>query len=63
MFDSIRIGAGSWVGAGAVILGGSEIGRCVSVAPNAVVSGVVPEFAVVAGNPARVVFKNEAIDT
>lgn len=63
LLDPIRIGAGSWIGAGAVILGGSEIGRCVSVAPNAVVSGAIPDFAVVAGNPARVVFKNEAVGT
>lgn len=63
LLDPIKIGAGSWIGAGAVILGGSEIGRCVSVAPNSVVSGVIPDFAVVAGNPARVVFKNETIGT
>lgn len=57
----IRIGAGSWVGAGAVILGGSTLGRCVNVAPNSVVAGVVPDYAVVAGNPGRVVMKNEVL--
>lgn len=62
LFDAIRIGAGSWIGASAVILGGSHIGRCVSVAPNSVVSGTVPDYAVVAGNPSRIVFKNEVID-
>jgi acetyltransferase-like isoleucine patch superfamily enzyme len=60
--DAIRIGAGSWIGAGAVILGGSQIGRCVSVAPNSVVSGVITDYAVVAGNPSRVFFKNESLD-
>lgn len=60
--DSVVVGAGSWIGAGAVILGGARIGRCVSVSPNSVVSGEVPDNAVVVGNPARVMFKNEAIE-
>jgi len=60
-FAPIRIGAGSWIGAGAVILGGATLGRCVNVAPNSVVVGEVPDYAVVVGNPARVVMKNEGI--
>lgn len=60
-FASIRIGAGSWIGAGAVVLGGSTLGCCVNVAPNSVVSGDVPDYAVVVGNPARVLMKNEVI--
>lgn len=60
-FAPIRIGAGSWIGAGAVILGGTTLGRCVNVAPNSVVSGEVPDYAVVVGNPARVLMKNEVI--
>lgn len=62
LLDSVHVGAGSWIGAGAVLLGGARLGRCVSVAPNAVVSGEIPDFAVVAGNPGRVVFKNEVIE-
>lgn len=58
-FESIVIGAGSWIGAGAVVLGGSRLGRCVNVAPNAVVSGTIPDNAVVVGNPARILFVNE----
>lgn len=57
----IRIGAGSWIGAGAVILGGTTLGRCVNVAPNSVVAGSVPDYAVVVGNPGRVVMKNEVL--
>lgn len=57
--EPVHVGTGTWIGAGAVILGGSRIGRCVSVAPNAVVSGSVPDGAVVAGNPGRIVFRNE----
>lgn len=58
----VTIGAGSWIGTGAVIMGGARIGRCVSVAPNSVVSGDVPDYAVVVGNPGRVMFKNEAFE-
>lgn len=53
--DSVRIGAGSWLGANAVILPGTDLGRNVVVAANAVVRGDVPDFSVVAGAPAKVV--------
>lgn len=61
-FSQIRVGAGSWIGAGAVVLGGSDIGRCVTVAPNSVVSGEIPDFSVVAGNPSRVILQNEELE-
>lgn len=51
----VTIGAGSWVGHGAVILPGAQIGRNCVVAAGAVVRGPVPDFSVVAGNPARVI--------
>jgi len=51
----VRIGAGSWLGANAVVLPGSNLGRNVVVASNSVVTGDVPDFAVVAGAPAKVV--------
>lgn len=60
--EPVVIGQGTWIGAGAVILGGARLGRSVSVAPNAVVSGEIPDFAVVAGNPARIVFRNQEHD-
>lgn len=50
----ISVGQGGWIGAGAVVLAGSKLGICVTVAPNSVVSGTVPDFAVVVGNPCRV---------
>lgn len=62
LLDTIQIGEGSWIGASAVILGGTQIGRCVSVAPNSVTSGIIPDYAVVVGNPCRIVFKNEELN-
>jgi acetyltransferase-like isoleucine patch superfamily enzyme len=51
----VRIGAGSWLATGATVLPGADIGRNVTVAAGAVVRGRVPDFAVVAGVPGRVV--------
>lgn len=56
----VSIGAGTWVGHGAVILPGAQIGRNVVVAAGAVVRGTVEDHAVVAGSPARVVRRLEA---
>jgi acetyltransferase-like isoleucine patch superfamily enzyme len=51
--EPVRIGAGSWIGTGAVVLPGADIGRNVVVAANAVVRGHVPDNTVVAGAPAK----------
>ncbi|MFH8630547.1 acyltransferase [Streptomyces lydicus] len=51
----VVIGPGSWIGTGAVILPGARLGRNVVVAAGAVVRGEVPDHAVVAGAPAKVV--------
>jgi len=53
--NRVTIGAGSWVGTGAVILPGTQLGRQVAVAASSVVRGVVPDRCVVAGAPAVVV--------
>jgi acetyltransferase-like isoleucine patch superfamily enzyme len=52
---TVRVGAGSWLGTGVVVLPGSDIGRHVAVAAGSVVRGVVPDRSVVAGVPAQVV--------
>lgn len=52
---SVRIGPGSWLGTGAVILPGAIIGRNVVVAAGAVVRGKVPDYSVVGGVPAKVI--------
>ena len=51
----VSIGAGTWLGTGAVVLPGSIIGRNVVVAAGSVVRGKVPDLCVVAGIPARIV--------
>jgi serine acetyltransferase len=51
----VEIGSGSWLGAGVVILPGARLGRNVVVAAGAVVRGEVPDHAVVAGAPARII--------
>jgi len=51
----VRVGAGSWLGHGTVVLPGATIGRHVVIGANSVVRGDIPAFCVAAGNPARVV--------
>ena len=51
----IVIGRGTWIASGAIILGGVTIGENVIVAAGAVVTRDVPDGAVVAGVPARVI--------
>jgi acetyltransferase-like isoleucine patch superfamily enzyme len=51
----VRIGAGSWLGHGTVVLPGATIGRHVVIGANSVVRGEIPPYCVAAGNPARVV--------
>jgi acetyltransferase-like isoleucine patch superfamily enzyme len=51
----VRIGAGTWLGTGAVVLPGADIGRNVVVAAGAVVRGHVPDYTVVGGVPAKII--------
>lgn len=49
------VGHDVWIGSGATILPGAQIGNGVIIGAGAVVSGRVPSYSVVAGNPGRVV--------
>lgn len=49
------IGHDVWIGDGAVILPGARIGSGVIIGAGAVVGGEVPDYAVIAGNPGRVI--------
>ena len=53
--DPVVIGSGSWIGSGAVVLPGAQIGKHCVVAANSVVRGHFPPNAVIAGVPAKVV--------
>lgn len=50
----VIIGSGVWVGAGAIILGGTVLGDDCIVGPNSVVSGEYAAGTSLIGNPARV---------
>ena len=56
------IGHDCWIGHGALILPGARLGHGVIVGAGAVVAGVVPDFAIVAGNPAKIVRMRFAAD-
>ncbi|MBV9079253.1 MAG: N-acetyltransferase [Methylobacteriaceae bacterium] len=52
-FRETRVGRGATIGANATVVCGHPIGRYALVAAGAVVTRPVPDFALVAGNPAR----------
>jgi len=52
---AVKLLEGCWIGAGAVIMPGVTIGKNAVVGANAVVTHDVPDYAVVAGVPARTV--------
>jgi acetyltransferase-like isoleucine patch superfamily enzyme len=52
----IHIKYGSWVGAGAAILAGTEIGRLSVVGANSVCKGKFPDYSVIGPEPSRLLF-------
>ena len=51
----VRIGDGSWLGHGTVVLPGATIGRHVVIGANSVVRGDIPDHCIAAGSPAKVI--------
>lgn len=51
----IKIGSGSWICSGTIIVGGVNIGDNVIVYSGSIVTKDIPNFAVVAGVPAKVI--------
>ncbi|GAB5467531.1 MAG: CatB-related O-acetyltransferase [Rhodospirillales bacterium] len=51
------VGHDCWIGREALLLPGATLGHGVIVGAGAVVAGEVPDFAIVAGNPARIIRK------
>lgn len=51
----LRIGDGAWLGIGVAVIGGVTVGRNSVVGANSVVRSDVPDYCVVAGDPARII--------
>lgn len=52
---AVSIGDGAWIGGRVIILPGVEVGSSTIVGAGSVVTKSVPPFAIVAGNPARLI--------
>ncbi len=62
--SKITIGNDVWIGMNAILLPGTVVGNGVTILAGAVVSGVVPDYAIVGGIPARIIkmkFDDETI--
>lgn len=53
--SSIQIGNDVWIGSHSIILSGAKIGNGVIIAANSVVYGEIPDYAIVAGSPAKII--------
>lgn len=52
--SSVSVGDESWIGAGAILLKGTRIGKHCVIGANSVVNGIIPDYSIAAGNPAKV---------
>jgi len=58
----IRVGRGSWVAAHAVVTKGVVLGRGALIAANSVATRNIPDFAIAAGAPARILNEKSRVD-
>lgn len=56
---NVHVGEGSWIGAGATVIPGMKVGKWCTIGAGAVVIKDVPDYAVVAGVPAKVIKFNK----
>lgn len=54
-YKAVSIGMNSFIGAGAIVLPGSTIGRHCIVGAGAVVKGNIPDYSIVIGNPCKII--------
>ncbi len=52
-FHPVYIGSNSFIGAGAIVLPGTTIGKSCIIGAGAVVKGKIDDYSIVVGNPAR----------
>ena len=57
----IFVGQGSWIGAGASLLGGTRLGMNSVVGTLSVVKGRFPDYAVIGPEPAKLLFVKEHV--
>lgn len=61
VYKKVHIRQNVWIGARCIILPGASIGEGVVVGAGSVVSGNIPDFAVIAGNPAKIIKYRDTI--
>ena len=54
-FGPIQVGDNTWIGTRVIVLPGRKIGKCAIIGAGAVVTKDVPDYAIVGGNPARII--------
>ena len=54
-FSPVYIGEDVFIGASVVVLPGTRIGKSVIIGAGAVVKGDIPDYAIVVGNPAKII--------
>ncbi|MEC4028765.1 acyltransferase [Myroides odoratimimus] len=55
ILKKVTIGVGCWIGANVILTPGTTIGKGVIIGAGAVVSGIIPDYSIVVGNPAKII--------